>query len=117
MNNTEFDALVAAVLADLPGWVREALEQLTVLVEDEPGAEIPGGDRDLLGIYIGTPLTERDATFAGQLPDVIYIYRGPHLELGLPPDALREEIARTVLHEVAHYFGLDDDYLEREGWG
>jgi predicted Zn-dependent protease with MMP-like domain len=51
------------------------------------------------------------------MPDTIWIFRQPHLELGLPPDALREEIRRTVLHELAHYFGLDDDYLDEIGWG
>ena len=47
----------------------------------------------------------------------IYIFRQPHLELGLPPDELRDEIARTLIHEVAHYFGIDDDHLDEIGWG
>jgi predicted Zn-dependent protease with MMP-like domain len=63
------------------------------------------------------PLTERGVEYAGELPDVIYIFRQPHLELGLPSDELREEIARTLIHEVAHYFGIDDDHLDEIGWG
>lgn len=116
MQQDTFDALVDEVLADLPDWVREALEQVNILVEDAPDPALHPAE-DLLGIYIGTPLTERDTSFAGAPPDVIYIFRQPHLDLGLPEGELREEIARTVLHEVAHYFGLDDDYLDQEGWG
>lgn len=117
MEREAFDDLVAEVLADLPGWVRDAFDNISIMVEDEPGAEL-GPDADgLLGLYTGVPLPERDSGYAGALPDIIYIFRQPHLELALPEPELREEIAKTVLHEIAHYFGLDDDYLEREGWG
>jgi predicted Zn-dependent protease with MMP-like domain len=51
------------------------------------------------------------------LPDVIYIFRRPHLQLGLAANELREEVARTLIHEVAHYFGIDDDHLDEIGWG
>jgi predicted Zn-dependent protease with MMP-like domain len=71
----------------------------------------------MLGLYMGVPLPERGIDYAGELPDVIYIFRYPHLELGLPADELRGEIAKTLVHEIAHYFGFDDDYLEEIGWG
>jgi predicted Zn-dependent protease with MMP-like domain len=71
----------------------------------------------LLGLYLGVPLPERGADYAGELPDVIYIFRRPHLDMGLPQDELRHEIARTLIHEIAHYFGIEDDHLDKIGWG
>ncbi len=117
MNRDSFDALVGTVLDDLPDWVREAFDNISVLIEDEPSAELGPDAEGLLGLYTGIPLPERDTNYAGALPDVIYIFRQPHLDLGLPDRELRQEIAKTVLHEVAHYFGLDDDYLDEQGWG
>jgi predicted Zn-dependent protease with MMP-like domain len=117
MDRDAFDALVATVLDDLPEWVREAFDNISIVIEDEPDPELGPDAEGLLGLYTGTPLPERDSSYAGALPDVIYIFRQPHLELDVPEAALGQEIAKTVLHEVAHYFGLDDDYLEQEGWG
>jgi predicted Zn-dependent protease with MMP-like domain len=117
VNPAEFDAVVDEALAALPEWVQEAMQNIRVLVEDEAGDHLdPDGD-GLLGLYTGVPLTERESGNAGELPDVIYLFRRPHLELGLPTDALREEIAKTLIHEIAHYFGIDDDHLEEIGWG
>jgi predicted Zn-dependent protease with MMP-like domain len=65
---------------------------------------------------VGTPLTERSLEDVTELPDIIYVYRRPHLEMELPPDELREEIATTLIHEIAHYFGIDDDHLDDIGW-
>ena len=76
----------------------------------------PDGE-GLLGLYTGVALPERGTDYAGELPDVIYIFRRAHLELGLPPDQLREEVAKTLIHEIAHYFGIDDDHLDEIGWG
>ena len=59
----------------------------------------------------------RESGNAGELPDVIYLFRKPHLEMGLPPEELRDEIAKTLIHEIAHYFGIDDDHLDDIGWG
>jgi len=112
----EFDAQVAAVLSQLPEWAVDALRNIEILIEDR-ASEVLDDEDDLLGLYIGTPLPEREANYAGELPDVIYIFREPHLSLGLGPDALRNEIATTVVHEVAHYFGLSDEQLESMGWG
>jgi len=101
----------------LPGWAQDALENVQILVLDAPDQHLDPEGEGLLGLYTGTPLPERDSNHAGELPDVIYIFRLPHLALDLPPDELREEIARTTLHEIAHYFGLDDDHLDDIGWG
>jgi len=88
-----------------------------VQVVDEPGEEHDPDGEGLLGLYLGIPLPERGIDYAGELPDVIYIFRRPHLELGLPPDELHDEIVKTLIHEIAHYFGIDDDHLDDIGWG
>lgn len=117
MNNEHFDQLVEQVLDDLPDWVRRAFDNISIMVEDAPDPELVPEGEDLLGLYTGTPLPERGTDYAGVLPDIIYIYRRPHLALGLADAELREEIARTVLHEIAHYFGLDDEHLDEIGFG
>lgn len=116
MDPDSFDAVVAEAMDALPGWVGEALAVVDVIILDEADAELDPDGRGLLGLYVGTPLTERDANHAGELPDVIYLFREPHLALELPIDELRAEIAKTLLHEIAHCFGYDDDYLEELGW-
>lgn len=117
MDLEEFEALVCSVMGDLPLAVREAFDNLQVLVLDEPDPDLDPDGAGLLGLYTGIPLPERSIEDSGQLPDVIYIFRRSHLELGLPPDELRIEIARTFMHEVAHYFGIDDEHLDEIGWG
>ena len=102
---------------DLPEWVHKAFDNLEVLVLDEADATLDPEGEGLLGLYTGLPLPERGVDYAGELPDVIYLFRLPHLELGLPPYELRMEIAKTLIHEVAHYFGIDDDHLDDIGWG
>jgi len=102
---------------DLPEWVHGALDNIDVLVVDEPDEMLDPERQGMLGLYVGLPLPERGVDYAGELPDVIYIFRRPHLELGLPPDELRDEIIRTLLHEIAHYFGMDDERLDELGWG
>ncbi len=101
----------------LPEWVHAALDNIEVLVVDEADADLDPDGEGLLGLYVGVPLTERGADYAGELPDVVYIFRQPHLELGLSPSDLRAEIAKTLIHEIAHYFGIDDDHLDDIGWG
>jgi predicted Zn-dependent protease with MMP-like domain len=117
MNESEFESIVAETLAALPAWVREALQNVSVLVEEVAGDDLDPDGEGLLGLYTGTPLTERESGNAGELPDVIYLFRRPHLELELTGDELREEIAATLIHEIAHYFGIDDDHLDEIGWG
>ncbi|MDH4072586.1 MAG: metallopeptidase family protein [Gammaproteobacteria bacterium] len=117
MNAKEFEAVVFDAMDSLPGWVHEALDNIEVLVVDEADDELDPDGEGLLGLYVGLPLPERGVDYAGELPDVIYVFRLPHLELGLPAAELREEIAKTLIHEIAHYFGIDDDHLDDIGWG
>jgi len=117
MNESEFEAVIAETLAALPEWVREAMHNVSVLVEEVANEDLDPEGEGLLGLYTGVPLTERESDNAGELPDVIYVFRKPHLELGLASVALREEIAKTLIHEIAHYFGIDDDHLDDIGWG
>ena len=116
MNRTEFEATIRTALDELPDWVQEAMENIEVIVIDEPGRQLDPQGQRLLGLYMGVPLPERGADYVGELPDVIYIFRCPHLELGLPPDKLRDEMTKTLMHEIAHYFGIDDDHLDKIGW-
>jgi predicted Zn-dependent protease with MMP-like domain len=117
MNLSQFEAVVRETMGALPDWVQNALDNIEILVMEEADEYLDPEGEGLLGLYLGLPLTERGVEYAGELPDVIYIFRQPHLELGLSPDELREEIARTLIHEVAHYFGIDDDHLDEIGWG
>ena len=106
-----FENHVRAALDELPPHLAEALRNLAVIVEDENP-----DDPDLLGLYHGVPLTER-GDVAGLPPDTISIYRIPLEESFPDPDELRDEIRITVLHELAHYFGIDEDRLEELGYG
>jgi predicted Zn-dependent protease with MMP-like domain len=117
VRHNEFDAVVRAAMDRLPDWVHSALDNIEVVVLDEADAELDPDREGLLGLYTGRPLPERGIDYAGELPDVIYIFRQPHLDLGVPDDELREEIAKTLIHEIAHYFGIGDDRLDELGWG
>jgi predicted Zn-dependent protease with MMP-like domain len=105
-----FEDQVRAALDELPPHIAAALRNVAVVVEDENPE-----DRDLLGLYHGVPLPERGDE-AGTLPDKISIYRIPLEEAFPDPEELREEIRITVLHELAHYFGLDEDRIAELGY-
>jgi len=117
VNHDEFELFVRNVMEDLPAWVHQALDNLEVLVLDAPCADLDPEGEGLLGLYTGLPLPDRGVDYAGELPDVIYLFRLAHVELGLPEEELRMEIAKTLIHEVAHYFGMEDEHLEDIGWG
>jgi predicted Zn-dependent protease with MMP-like domain len=117
MNRGEFEDVVHEVMDGLPTWVHDAFDNIVVQVFDEPDEHLDPDGEGLLGLYIGMPLPERGTDYAGELPDVIYMFYRPHLELGLAGDELCEEIATTLIHEVAHYFGIDDDRLDEMGFG
>jgi predicted Zn-dependent protease with MMP-like domain len=117
MNLSQFETVIRETMSGLPEWVQDALDNIEILVLDEADEDLDPDGQGLLGLYVGMPLPERGVDYAGELPDVIYIFRLPHLELGLPPGELEDEIARTLIHEVAHYFGIDDDHLDEIGWG
>jgi predicted Zn-dependent protease with MMP-like domain len=105
-----FDDHVRAALDELPPHIAAALENVAVVIEDENP-----DDPDLLGLYHGVPLPER-GDMAGALPDKISIYRLPLEESFPDPDELRDEIRVTVLHELAHYFGLDEARIADLGY-
>lgn len=117
MKHEHFEDIIRETIERLPDWAREAMRNVAVRVLDEADDELDPDGEGLLGLYMGVPLPERDANHAGELPDVIYVFRNPHLDMGLPAEELREEIAKTVIHEIAHYFGIDDDHLDDIGWG
>lgn len=109
----EFEALVAKALDDLPQEFAELLENVAVVVEDEPTEEDLASvdldpEDDLLGLYQGVPLAERDS-FYGGLPDRVVIYRGPILRLCSSRREVIREVRDTVVHELGHHFGLDED--------
>ena len=105
-----FEDHVRAALDELPAHIAAALENVAVVVEDENPE-----DPDLFGIYHGIPLPER-GDVSGQLPDKISIYRIPLEESFPDPDDLENEIRITVLHELGHYFGLDEDRIAELGY-
>src|SRR5690349_18715964 len=102
-----FDALTREALDLLPRWVAPYLERVAVVVEDEPPAE---EDPDLLGLYVGdTIFGQTDITSLGAPPEVILIFQGPHERQCRSRRELRREVAETVLHEIAHHFGIEED--------
>ncbi len=108
----EFEDLVAEALDEIPAELARLVDNVVIVVEDEP----PPDDPDLLGLYHGIPLTERGATYAGALPDRISIYRGPILRICDTLDDVLDEVHITVVHEIAHHFGIDDDRLHELGY-
>jgi predicted Zn-dependent protease with MMP-like domain len=117
MSRDDFEEAVSEALDLIPPELAEKMDNVVVLVEDEPTVEQLGGEEDLLGIYEGTPLTERDSWWAaGSLPDRITIFRGPTLRMCETEEEVVEEVAVTVVHEVAHHFGIDDARLHELGW-
>lgn len=113
MSREDFEDAVRDALDEIPDELAELMDDVVVLVEDEA----PEDDPDLLGLYEGTPRTERDGWWAaGSLPDRITIFRNPTLAVCEDRDEVVEEVAVTVIHEVAHHFGIDDDRLAELGW-
>ena len=106
-----FEEHVRAALDSLPPHLAVALENVAVVIRDEHPE-----DPDLFGLYEGTPLPERSSGSGGHLPDQITIYRLPLQESFPDPVELEEEIRVTVLHELAHYFGIDEDRVDQLGY-
>ena len=106
----EFERLVVAGLDALPDEMVEGLDNVIFVVEDRPESE------EILGLYDGVALTDRGDYGYGELPDRIVIYREPLLEHCESIDELVEEIHVTLVHEIAHYFGIDDERLHELGW-
>lgn len=111
MSPQRFEELVSDALDLIPPELAAAIDNVVVLVESRHPEE-----PELLGLYDGVALTERDSTYAGALPDTITIYRESLLEICDTEADVVEEVAVTVIHEIAHHFGIDDDRLHELGW-
>ena len=111
LSEADFDALVEAELDALPAEMTDGLENLAFVIEEQA----PDGE-DLFGRYDGVDLTRRDQYGFGELPDRIVVFRRPHLDSAETVDALRAEVRTTLVHEIAHFYGIDDDRLHELGW-
>src|SRR5215217_2781387 len=107
VSRERFEELVGEALDTIPAELTALIDNCVVLVEEEP----PEDDPDLLGLYDGTPLTERDSTYSLVTPDRITLFRGPLLEMCEDEAEVVDEVRITVVHEIAHHFGIDDDRL------
>jgi predicted Zn-dependent protease with MMP-like domain len=107
-----FETLVADELDQLPDEMIDGLDNVVFVVEDRP----EDGSLDLLGLYDGVALTERDSYGFGEMPDRIVLYRESLLSIVADEAELRDEIHITLVHEIAHYYGIDDDRLHELGW-
>lgn len=112
LDEAAFEALVVAELDALPDDMVDGLDNVVFVVEDRP----EDGSLDLLGIYDGVALTERERYGFGEMPDRIVLFREPHLAACDDLDELRDEIHVTLVHEIAHFYGIDDDRLHELGW-
>ena len=117
MTRKEFERHVAEALASIPRRFRDAMQNIAIVVEDEPSPdlldemEIEAPDT-LLGLYQGTPLTERRWDYGNALPDRVLIFQGPHERSSEDEDDLVVAIAETLIHEIGHYFGMSEDQIE-----
>jgi predicted Zn-dependent protease with MMP-like domain len=112
MTRERFEELVSEALDEVPEELLDLMDNVVILVEDDP----PPEDPDLLGLYEGHALTDRGWNYAGVLPDRITIYRHPILRICEDEDDVVDEVAITVVHEIAHHFGIDDKRLHALGW-
>ncbi len=111
VSEQRFEELVSDALDTLPQRLVDAIDNVVVLVEERNP-----DDPEILGLYEGVALTERDSWYAGSLPDAIFIYRAPLMEMCRDEDELVHEVRVTVIHEFAHHFGIDDEQLHELGW-
>lgn len=121
LSRKRFEQLVTEALKGIPADLRSALDNIEVAIDDWPSEEQladAGVDEDdlLFGFYHGTPLPQRSPMEPYSLPDLITIFQGPLEEACETEDELRDEIRRTVVHEIAHYFGFDEDRLAELGY-
>lgn len=113
MSRERFEELVAEALDEVPAELLAVMSNVVILVEDAPA----DGEQDLLGLYEGQALTDRGWDYAGVLPDRITIFRLPTLRVCDTENDVVDEVAITVVHEIAHHFGIDDQRLHELGWG
>ncbi|NYF96830.1 metallopeptidase family protein [Janibacter cremeus] len=123
ISEEDFESAVRDALDEVPSGLLGMLDNVAFFVEDEPGPEYAEPamsveeNAELLGIYVGTPLTDRDSGWtAGALPDRIVLFRGPLSRMCADIDELREEITITIVHEAGHHVGIDEQRLHDLGW-
>jgi len=118
MDKKEFEKLVDEALESLPKDFKKRLENITVIVEDKPSREvmrkmgIPSG-HVIFGLYHGVPYTRRGSFYGNIAPDVIVIYQEPIVRFSSTKEEIKQRVQDVVLHEVGHYFGLDEDDLRK----
>jgi predicted Zn-dependent protease with MMP-like domain len=110
MESDAFERLVIDELDRLPDEMVDGLDNVIFVVEDR------NADGDLFGMYDGLALTERERYGMGELPDRIVVYRETHLAACADEQELRDEVHTTLVHEIAHFYGIDDDRLHELGW-
>ena len=113
MSAERFEELVGDALDSIPPELLKMMQNVVILVEDDS----PPGEPTLLGLYEGYALTERGWDYGGVLPDRIILFRNPILQICDTEEEVIDEIAITVVHEIAHHFGIDDARLHELGWG
>ena len=124
LTDEEFEDAVQSAIDSIPEEFLDELENVAILLADEPEEDDFDGDGyysesgDLLGLYDGVALTERGDTYGSfnDYPDTITIFKGPHERLSGDRSVVLEEIRKTVVHEVAHYFGMDEDQVDEMGY-
>ncbi|WP_039821379.1 metallopeptidase family protein [Nocardia testacea] len=112
MSEGRFEELVGDALDQIPAELTRAIDNVVILIEPRNP-----DDPHLLGLYHGIALTERDSHYGGSLPDTVTIYRDALLDACADESEVIEEVRITVIHEIAHYFGIDEDRLHQLGWG
>ncbi len=119
MSAFTFEELAERAVESLPDDLKERMSNVEIVIEDEPpphAARRLGPGHELLGLYEGIPLTER-GTYGNVLPDKISIYQGPIQRIYRDPAAIEAAVRRTVIHEIAHHFGIEEARLHELGWG
>ena len=123
LTDEEFESAVQDAIDSIPEEFLDELENVVIMIADEPEEEDFEGDGlysdegDLLGLYDGVSIDERDGSYGiGDYPDTITIFKGPHERLGGSRSYVLEEVRKTVIHEIAHYFGMDEDQVDDMGY-
>lgn len=123
VTDEEFEGAIMDAMDTIPEEFLEELENVAIVIADEPSPDDCFGDGyfaaggEMLGLYDGMSLLERDSSYGmGDYPDTITIFKGPHERLACSREDLFEEVRKTVVHEIAHYFGLDEDEVEEMGY-
>ncbi|QGF24891.1 metallopeptidase family protein [Raineyella fluvialis] len=112
ISEEEFEAYVDAAIASVPEALLDLVENCILVIEDDPPADMPS----LLGLYQGVPLDRRGHYYSGVLPDRILIFRRPLVRMCATVEELQEQVRITVVHEIAHFFGIDDARLHELGY-